>query len=126
MLVGEIKSQIQSIWDDFWAGGLSNPLAVMEQITYLLFIKRLDEMQTMEEGKAATLKRPMERRIFPQGFDGRRSIPTSRTTSVRRPRSRSGASARAPTWRASRRRFASSWGTTRITSPFSGCGTTSR
>ena len=43
MLVGEIKSQIQSIWDDFWAGGLANPLAVMEQITYLLFIKRLDE-----------------------------------------------------------------------------------
>jgi len=33
MLVGEIKSQIQSIWNDFWAGGLSNPLAVMEQIT---------------------------------------------------------------------------------------------
>jgi hypothetical protein len=43
MLVGEIKSQIGSIWNDFWAGGLSNPLAVMEQITYLLFIKRLDE-----------------------------------------------------------------------------------
>ena len=54
MLVGEIKSQIQSIWDDFWAGGLSNPLAVMEQITYLLFIKRLDELQTLEENKSAT------------------------------------------------------------------------
>jgi type I restriction enzyme M protein len=73
MLVGEIKSQIRSIWDDFWAGGLSNPLAVMEQITYLLFIKRLDELQTLEEGRATTLKRPMERRIFPAGFDGRRT-----------------------------------------------------
>jgi type I restriction enzyme M protein len=69
----ETKSQIKSIWDDFWAGGLSNPLAVMEQITYLLFIKRLDDLQTMEEGKAATLKIPMERRIFPEGFDGRRT-----------------------------------------------------
>jgi type I restriction enzyme M protein len=69
----ETKSQIKSIWDDFWAGGLSNPLAVMEQITYLLFIKRLDEMQTMEEHKAATLKIPMARRIFPEGYDGRRT-----------------------------------------------------
>jgi type I restriction enzyme M protein len=71
MLVGEIKSQIQSIWNDFWAGGLSNPLAVMEQITYLLFIKRLDELQTLEENKATTLNIPMERRIFPEGKDGR-------------------------------------------------------
>jgi hypothetical protein len=71
MLVGEIKSQIQSIWNDFWAGGLSNPLAVMEQITYLLFIKRLDELQTLEESKATALNIPIERRIFPEGKDGR-------------------------------------------------------
>ncbi|MEZ0171643.1 N-6 DNA methylase [Microvirga sp. TS319] len=71
MLVGEIRSQIKSIWDDFWAGGLSNPLAVMEQITYLLFVKRLDELHTLEERKAATLKIPMERRIFPEGKDRR-------------------------------------------------------
>jgi type I restriction enzyme M protein len=38
VLVGEIRNQIDSIWDDFWSGGVSNPLAVMEQITYLLFI----------------------------------------------------------------------------------------
>lgn len=53
MIVGEIRSQIDSIWNDFWSGGLSNPLAVMEQITYLLFIKRLDELQLLEEKKAA-------------------------------------------------------------------------
>jgi HsdM N-terminal domain len=73
MLVGEIKSQIQSIWNDFWAGGLANPLAVMEQITYLLFIKRLDELQTLEEAKSTTLNIPLERGIFPEGFDGRRT-----------------------------------------------------
>ena len=71
MIVGEIRNQIDSIWNDFWSGGLSNPLSVMEQITYLLFIKRLDELQTVEERKAAMLKEPLDRRIFPEGRDGR-------------------------------------------------------
>src|ERR1700680_3083221 len=71
MLTGEIRSQIDSIWNDFWSGGVSNPLSVIEQITYLLFIKRLDELQTVEERKAATLKRPLERHIFPEGKDER-------------------------------------------------------
>ena len=71
MLTGEIRSQIDSIWNDFWSGGVSNPLSVIEQITYLLFIKRLDELHTVEERKAATLKIPMERRIFPEGKDDR-------------------------------------------------------
>ena len=38
MLTGEIRSQIDRIWDAFWSGGISNPLEVIEQITYLLFI----------------------------------------------------------------------------------------
>jgi type I restriction enzyme M protein len=71
MLTGEIRSQIDSIWNDFWSGGVSNPLSVIEQITYLLFIKRLDELQTVEERKAAQLKIPMERRLFPDGKDER-------------------------------------------------------
>lgn len=71
MLTGAIRSQIDSIWNDFWSGGVSNPLSVIEQITYLLFIKRLDELQTVEERKAATLRKPMERRIFPTGSDER-------------------------------------------------------
>jgi type I restriction enzyme M protein len=71
MIVGEIRNQIDGIWNDFWSGGLSNPLSVMEQITYLLFIKRLDELQTVEERKAVMLQQPLERRIFPEGRDGR-------------------------------------------------------
>ena len=55
MLVGEIRNQIDGIWNDFWAGGVSNPLSVMEQITYLLFIKRLDELQELEEQKSSQL-----------------------------------------------------------------------
>jgi type I restriction enzyme M protein len=71
MLTGEIRSQIDSIWNDFWSGGVSNPLSVIEQITYLLFIKRLDELQTVEEKKATTLSIPLERQIFPKGKDER-------------------------------------------------------
>src|SRR5438874_1718122 len=71
MLTGEIRSQIDSIWNDFWSGGVSNPLSVIEQITYLLFIKRLDELHTVEERKAATLKIEIERQIFPKGTDER-------------------------------------------------------
>ena len=67
MLTGEIRSQIDTIWNAFWSGGISNPLEVIEQITYLLFLRRLDELHTLEENKANRLKQPMERRIFPEG-----------------------------------------------------------
>jgi type I restriction enzyme M protein len=69
MITGEIRNQIDNIWNDFWAGGVANPLSVIEQITYLLFIKRLDELHTLEERKSQTLKIPMERLIFPDGRD---------------------------------------------------------
>src|SRR5437867_9944115 len=71
MITGEIKNQIDRIWDSFWSGGISNPLEVIEQITYLLFIKRLDDLHTLEEAKANRLKRPMERRVFLEGQDSR-------------------------------------------------------
>jgi type I restriction enzyme M protein len=66
MLTGELRNQIDRIWDAFWTGGISNPLEVIEQITYLLFLRRLDELQTVEELKASRLKKPIERRIFPR------------------------------------------------------------
>jgi type I restriction enzyme M protein len=69
MLTGEIRSQIDKIWDSFWSGGISNPLEVIEQITYLLFLRRLDDLHTLEENKANRLKRPMEHRVFPKGKD---------------------------------------------------------
>src|SRR2546427_347902 len=69
MITGDIKNQIDRIWDSFWSGGISNPLEVIEQITYLLFIKRLDDLHTLEENKSARLKKPMERRVFPEGKD---------------------------------------------------------
>lgn len=69
MITGTIKSQVDKVWDAFWSGGISNPLEIIEQITYLLFLRRLDDMQVLEENKATRLKRPLEHRIFPEGMD---------------------------------------------------------
>ncbi|AXG15466.1 type I restriction-modification system subunit M [Intrasporangium calvum] len=52
MITGELKSKIDRVWDAFWSGGISNPLEVIEQITYLLFIRRLDDIQANKESKA--------------------------------------------------------------------------
>lgn len=64
MITGELRSQVDRLWDAFWSGGISNPLEVIEQITYLLFIKRLDELHTAQEAKANRLKKPIESPIF--------------------------------------------------------------
>ncbi len=71
MLTGELRSQIDSIWNAFWSGGISNPLEVMEQITYLLFLRRLDDLHTLEENKSVRLNKPMERSVFPEGLDAK-------------------------------------------------------
>lgn len=71
MITGAIKSQVDQVWNAFWSGGISNPLEVIEQITYLLFLRRLDDLHTLEENKALRLKEPMARRVFPEGKDAR-------------------------------------------------------
>lgn len=72
MLTGEIRSKIDALWNAFWTGGISNPLEVIEQITYLLFLKRLDDLHTLEENRAAQLnQKKLERRVFPAGKDAR-------------------------------------------------------
>ena len=52
MINGELKSQVDKIWEAFWTGGISNPLTVIEQFTFLLFLRRIDEKQLLEEKKA--------------------------------------------------------------------------
>lgn len=71
MLTGEIRNQIDRVWNAFFAGGIANPVEVIEQITYLLFLKRLDEVQQLEENKSRRLNKPLERRIFPEGKDAK-------------------------------------------------------
>jgi type I restriction enzyme M protein len=72
MITGEIKSKVDRIWDTMWSGGISNPLSVIEQLTYLLFIKRLDELHTLKERKAARTGTPIEEPIFAPDQDGLR------------------------------------------------------
>lgn len=69
MITGEIKTQVDKVWNAFWTGGISNPLEVIEQITYLLFLKRLDENQTRAENKANRTGKPLENPVFPTGLD---------------------------------------------------------
>jgi type I restriction enzyme M protein len=64
MITGEIKSQVDKIWESFWTGGVSNPLTVIEQFTYLLFIRRLDETQLLEEKKANMIGQPIANVLF--------------------------------------------------------------
>lgn len=64
MISGELKSKVDKVWDAFWTGGISNPLSAIEQITYLLFVRRLDDIQTLKENKANTLRQPVEDPIF--------------------------------------------------------------
>ncbi|WP_419909614.1 type I restriction-modification system subunit M [Candidatus Poriferisodalis sp.] len=73
MVTGELKRQIDAVWNDFWSGGISNPLEVMEQLTYLLFVKALDEQQTLAENKANRTHEPIpaEDDIFPDGREFR-------------------------------------------------------
>src|SRR5690606_33974558 len=63
-ITGTVKTQVDAIWNAFWSGGISNPMEVIEQMTYLLFIKRLDELQTVSEKKANRTGKPVENPIF--------------------------------------------------------------
>ncbi len=64
MLTGSIRNQVDQLWNTFWTGGISNPLSVIEQITYLLFAKRLDELQLAKEVQANTLNTKVEDPVF--------------------------------------------------------------
>ena len=60
MITGELKNKVDGIWDVFWASGLTNPLDVIEQITYLMFIHDLDEADTRRSKESAMLGLPFE------------------------------------------------------------------
>lgn len=64
VITGELKHQVDRVWNAFWAGGIANPLQVIEQITYLIFIKRLDDLQIAKENKATRTRQPIESPIY--------------------------------------------------------------
>ena len=64
VITGELKHQVDRVWGAFAAGGITNPLEVIEQITYLIFIKRLDDLQTAKKNKANRTHQPIENPIY--------------------------------------------------------------
>lgn len=60
MITGELRNKVDKIWETFWTGGITNPLDVIEQFTYLLFIKQLDDVETTKENEANFLGIPFE------------------------------------------------------------------
>jgi type I restriction enzyme M protein len=64
VITGELKQQVDRVWDAFWSGGISNPLEVIEQITYLIFIRRLDDLQIAKENKANRTHQQVENPIY--------------------------------------------------------------
>ncbi len=64
MLPAPFKSQVDAVWNAFWTGGISNPLTVIEQFTYLLLLRGLDEVQTGKEAQANALGEDIEHPVF--------------------------------------------------------------
>ena len=68
MITGEMRNKVDSIWDTIWTGGITSPITVLEQITYLMFMKLLDDNQLKAEGTANSLGVPLKNKIFKDGI----------------------------------------------------------
>ena len=66
MINGVLKSKLDKLWLDFYAGGIANPLTVIEQITLLMFARMLDMQQMRAEKRAKRLKKDLENPVFPK------------------------------------------------------------
>jgi len=61
MITGELRSRIDKLWTDFWTGGITNPLTVIEQISFLMFARLLDITETRNEKRAARTDKSFKR-----------------------------------------------------------------
>lgn len=82
MITGELKNRIDGLWDVFAAGGLVNPLEVIEQITYLMFIHDLDDSDNRRAKESAMLGLPFQSIFAEKVKIGERDIEGNRLTSV--------------------------------------------
>ena len=74
MITGELKNKIDSLWQIFWTGGLTNPLDVIEQMTYLMFIRDLDDADNRKAREAELLELPHQSLFAPAVTIGDRQI----------------------------------------------------
>ena len=63
MITGELKRRIDALWTEFWQGGITNPLTVIEQITFLMYARLLDINETRDENRAKRTGKSFERRF---------------------------------------------------------------
>ncbi|MCK8094570.1 type I restriction-modification system subunit M N-terminal domain-containing protein [Pseudoalteromonas sp. 1CM17D] len=63
MITGPLKSKIDKLWEEFWTGGITNPLTVVEQITFLMYARMLDMNEQADEKRSARTKQPFNRRF---------------------------------------------------------------
>ena len=68
MITGEIKNRIDSIWDTFWVGGITNSITILEQMTYLFFMKMIDDAQRKREANANAFGEVLQNPTFRQGL----------------------------------------------------------
>jgi type I restriction enzyme M protein len=69
MINGDLRSKVDKLWENFWTGGITNPLTVIEQITFLMFIRLLDLREQRAERKAS-----LTGKEFKGFFDGRKEL----------------------------------------------------
>ncbi len=74
MVTGELKNKIDNLWEIFWTGGLTNPLDVIGQMTYLMFIHDLDDSDNTRAKEAAMLGLPYESIFAKEVQIGERTI----------------------------------------------------
>ena len=67
MITGELRNKVDQIWQTIWTGGITSPITVLEQITYLMFMKLLDDNQIKAEANAAALGVKLKERVFKDG-----------------------------------------------------------
>ena len=67
MITGELKNKVDNIWDTLWTGGITSPITVLEQITYLMFMKLLDDNQLKKEANANALGVQLKNKVFGDG-----------------------------------------------------------
>ena len=63
MITGELKRRIDTLWTEFWPGGITNPLTVIEQISFLMFARLLDITETRDENRMKRTGKPFQRRF---------------------------------------------------------------
>lgn len=68
MITGEMKNRVDSIWDTIWTGGITSPITVLEQITYLMFMKLLDDNQLKQEASASVFGVALDKKVFKDGI----------------------------------------------------------